>query len=62
VIEADIWRETWLILANRLVAIARAREVIREIEDEEVRLEFDAHDLATVVRTPRVRPADPLPS
>jgi hypothetical protein len=62
VIEADIWRETWLILADRLVAIARARESASEIEAEDVRLEFDAHDLATVVRTPRVCPADPLPS
>jgi hypothetical protein len=43
--------EVWDILAARLAEIVAAREP--EETEPEVHLEFDAHDLATVVRGPR---------
>jgi hypothetical protein len=42
-------RDVWLVLAERLAEIRRAREAEEEA-DADVRLEFDAHDQATVVR------------
>lgn len=42
-------RETWIILAERLAEIKAARELARELE-EDVRLEFDAHDQAKIVK------------